>query len=717
MTSNGSARTSSKGKERQANQEPDESNIPPAFNVLPPVSAPGSYFPQSQSTSSLSPYLTSDRRTKSHATSSVIADDASSETSSSTSTGPSNLGQRPRSSSMYVHSATSFPRRIQAALPLALDYLDFSGLRALLLGHVNQAEETLKTVREEFSGSENEWSHESDGEGESDETDNETNGHSDPIRANVIIDPTEGAVQPSTLRRRRRRREERANSTASAPPSSSSLHTNMPAPRSLDALMDQLSAYLASMKSELLSATSIPATPGSITLAGPAARAKLEELVTSLEALGASASASRATMVTSLTAHLERLRDAVDVRNRAEWQWPSVPLTPGQSRVPSISTVQAYFRAESDRLARAISKLPDIDTIHIPHNPLSDALKTAKTARHYLHDYDRAEDELYARALELGKTRLLVYDELPQEWRNNAFIISGYRFIPMERWRALFASFFGWHNETLNIHTHVVGSVFVAYLLANFSSLAPIETDLPYSPMDRFVNALFLVAAIKCLVLSAIWHLFAGCASRRVFIGTACLDYIGISALIAASVISLTWYGLRCNEEIAMPYIYFIGAVGLLGMYLPWKEWFNKRENKGWRIAFFLSMCASAVAPQAHMAWMYGLVETITFFIPALWSVAAYVAGLVLYAQNWPESIGKKGAFDCVGHSHQFWHLAICLAIWLHWRALGILHTEGSIAFSCATQPMPALIAHAASVIKSDSVHFFKQIVLAFSKG
>jgi hypothetical protein len=58
------------------------------------------------------------------------------------------------------------------------------------------------------------------------------------------------------------------------------------------------------------------------------------------------------------------------------------------------------------------------------------------------------EAENFRFALREGAKRLLRYDELPLEWRNNEFIVKGYRFIPIERWRDLALSGFCWHNET-----------------------------------------------------------------------------------------------------------------------------------------------------------------------------------------------------------------------------------------------------------------------------
>ncbi|KAJ7883345.1 hypothetical protein B0H13DRAFT_921164 [Mycena leptocephala] len=51
------------------------------------------------------------------------------------------------------------------------------------------------------------------------------------------------------------------------------------------------------------------------------------------------------------------------------------------------------------------------------------------------------------------------YEDLPLEWRNNPWIVEGYRFILLTHWPALVCSVFTLHNESPNIRTHFVPMV------------------------------------------------------------------------------------------------------------------------------------------------------------------------------------------------------------------------------------------------------------------
>jgi hypothetical protein len=97
-----------------------------------------------------------------------------------------------------------------------------------------------------------------------------------------------------------------------------------------------------------------------------------------------------------------------------------------------------------------------------------------------------------------------------------------------------------------------------------------------------------------------------------------------------------------------------VGSNMRAAAWLTSKQWFNQRKNKPWRIAFFLSMCLSALTPQVHMMYLYGMRETVLFYVPVLFvvllvslskagltsdgrsSALSYVVGLVMYAGQFP---------------------------------------------------------------------------------
>lgn len=119
------------------------------------------------------------------------------------------------------------------------------------------------------------------------------------------------------------------------------------------------------------------------------------------------------------------------------------PFSPSSLHLPTppISAVRAFLREESARLQ---SKLPTPPSLEEWKEGLSNAL-------HDVKDFVEEEAERLRNALQNGATRLLHYSELPTEWRNNKYILSGYRFVPIDRpveliWGGLTTI----HNETFN---------------------------------------------------------------------------------------------------------------------------------------------------------------------------------------------------------------------------------------------------------------------------
>lgn len=133
----------------------------------------------------------------------------------------------------------------------------------------------------------------------------------------------------------------------------------------------------------------------------------------------------------------------------------SHPFSPRSSLAlptPPISAVRAFLREESIRLQNKLPSAPSLeDWKEGISNAFHDASDYAKNKGEQIKDFVEEEAERLRNALQNGATRLLHYSELPTEWRNNKYILSGYRFVPIDRpveliWGGLTTI----HNETFN---------------------------------------------------------------------------------------------------------------------------------------------------------------------------------------------------------------------------------------------------------------------------
>ncbi|WFD37040.1 inc metabolism membrane protein [Malassezia cuniculi] len=292
------------------------------------------------------------------------------------------------------------------------------------------------------------------------------------------------------------------------------------------------------------------------------------------------------------------------------------------------------------------------------------------------------EEMLYRGALDLaaGGKRLITFENLPQVWRNNDCIHTGYRFIPIHNWKLLLQSIFQIHNETVNIQTHLWGLILLIPMYIWFDSRDEYTTK-----VDLLVQALYVIAAAKCMVCSVSWHVMAGCSDKHWYNCFSCIDYTGISFLVAASLQTLVYNGFYCQPSIVMAYTTGVIALAVTMGIVPWAPWFNDRRYRTLRIMTFVAMAFSGVLPFIHGAFLHGIRGMLNFFYPVFWSVLSYCVGVFLYFNRIPERLAP-GRFDYFGHSHQLWHISILVAIWLHYRAVIHFH-QNRFEYSCNAHP------------------------------
>ncbi|GJN92882.1 hypothetical protein Rhopal_005922-T1 [Rhodotorula paludigena] len=611
--------------------------------------------------------------------------------STSSSSAPPLLGARRRSHSVHdstvpLSSSSSFgPSQAVSSLFDSLDLpSSLLALREYVAGKLADAERSLQALRavveEEASEFEAETETEDGGVTSAVETDDDDEDEDGATDAGDD-EPLLRAPQPM-----------RSRSSSPGAPVGDDLRDDISA---LQAFISSASSFLAAMRDEFPSLSSSSDGSFSSSLVNfqlsAEARTTLDRFLEdhplpSLPHLGLrSRAASSATAILErVSTELRSVRDALYYLTSTADPASYLPSLPSLPSTSDLSDLRSYFSSESTRLTSAIAQLKDDTTtslsagLHTLQDGAAELSAFVKDQSHLVVDEAK---RMYHRALEIGRERLLQYEELPPDWRNNEHIHTGYRYIPIEEWGALLKSMWQWHNETVNIHSHLFGALSLVILLVYylfFSSSSPHALADPH-PGDTAIAVLFVISAVHCLLCS--WYR-----------GAACVDYVGISGLIAASVAGSTYYGFYEHPHLASSYMLFNLIVGVTGMIVPWAKWFNEREHKGWRIAFFVSLAASAVAPIAHRALIYGAGNTFWFYSPAIPSVCAYLVGLSFYANQFPECCAP-GSWN-IGASHQLWHVAIVAAVWLHWKAMSDWSTTVALARIVGVDSGVALGAH-----------------------
>ncbi|KAF8512391.1 hemolysin-III related-domain-containing protein [Gautieria morchelliformis] len=346
-------------------------------------------------------------------------------------------------------------------------------------------------------------------------------------------------------------------------------------------------------------------------------------------------------------------------------------------QLPSSLSITFPTSSLNGRVSELIHKLQDPDLFTDPlKGPLDffgDSRRPFESAETETDSKCEAQIQ-YALIKSRNGKRLIRFQDLPHRFRNDEYVISGYRFIPLFRWPLLLLSLFQFHNETANIWTHLLPLIFSLATLS--SSLRPLLQSTRYIhdiPVD-FADRVFMMFANICLLSSCVWHVMSGCAHRKAMETAARVDYVGIGWLISASIGSIVYYGFGCRPQTAILYLSVSLALGIAGSILPFMTWFNERKNKKWRIMFFLSLVFTLIIPMAHLAAVHSLWDMYIFIKAELLSLAAYAVGLIFYAFHFPECVVPIRWAKCTdwigGGSHAIWHLFIVLAIKLHKDAM-----------------------------------------------
>ncbi|EMR63156.1 putative hemolysin-iii family protein [Eutypa lata UCREL1] len=261
----------------------------------------------------------------------------------------------------------------------------------------------------------------------------------------------------------------------------------------------------------------------------------------------------------------------------------------------------------------------------------------------------------------------LKYEELPVPWRINPHIQKGYRFC--ESKLGCVRSVFGVSNESVNIWSHALGLAIVLSIAFYFYPTS--ANFAQYTKTDVLITAFFFFAACKCLICSTIWHTMNCVADQNLMECFACIDYTGISLLIAASIMTVEYTVFYCEPLSQWAYMAATAFLGIAGVIMPWHPTFNGQDMAWLRVAFFVSLGATGFMPVFQVIYTRGAAWALDFYMDSnlLKSLSVYVLGACIYASKVPER-WFPGSFDYFGNAHNLWHIAVLGGIFYHYIAM-----------------------------------------------
>ncbi|EOD49944.1 putative hemolysin-iii channel protein [Neofusicoccum parvum UCRNP2] len=225
----------------------------------------------------------------------------------------------------------------------------------------------------------------------------------------------------------------------------------------------------------------------------------------------------------------------------------------------------------------------------------------------------------------------LLWHEIQPWQQDNHYIHSGYRPASYS-YRKSVKSLGYLHNETVNVYTHLLGSVVAVVTSLVFYRAIRLRYNTA-THEDIVMFGCFFAGAAACLGLSATFHLTSNHSPQVQKFGNK-LDYMGIVFLIWGSFVPSVYYGLLEHPSYVRFYWVMITTNGIACATASALDKFRSPAFRPIRAAMFVALGLSAIFPVVSGLKLYGL-RALKERIALDWLVAhglMYIIGAAIYA-------------------------------------------------------------------------------------
>ena len=227
--------------------------------------------------------------------------------------------------------------------------------------------------------------------------------------------------------------------------------------------------------------------------------------------------------------------------------------------------------------------------------------------------------------------RLAYYHELDEWQQDNHYIRSGY-----VRGTSLYLESFKslgyWHNETINIYSHLLPSSISFWLILYYVNFQLAMYDNYLGVWEKLNFSQFGLACTFCMFMSSVFHTLKSHSHKVSKFGNQ-LDYFGIVILITCSLISIilfAYYDEPLEKWIFVSLTLFFGTVCTVFTLHPE---FSKNHYRPFRSTMFILFGLSGVLPVAFGVYKFGAATTLDR-AGVKWLILEglfYILGAVLY--------------------------------------------------------------------------------------
>ncbi|KAF2808503.1 Hly-III related protein [Mytilinidion resinicola] len=211
-------------------------------------------------------------------------------------------------------------------------------------------------------------------------------------------------------------------------------------------------------------------------------------------------------------------------------------------------------------------------------------------------------------------------------------------------------SIFHWHNETINIDSHIFGAAMFAFFPIHFYHHVYALNE--YAKfLDIVLFVLYFFGVSMCFVCSASCHIVWNHSPGWAIKGNQ-LDYFGIVLLMWSASIASIYYGFFCDAIIRNFYWLLTSVMAGACITFTIHPRFSSPTFRTWRAMIGMDIQMKRMS----LDWML-LMGTLN------------IVGAAFYAARIPER-WYPYAFDFVGASHQIFHVMVLLAGVVHYAGL-----------------------------------------------
>jgi adiponectin receptor len=252
------------------------------------------------------------------------------------------------------------------------------------------------------------------------------------------------------------------------------------------------------------------------------------------------------------------------------------------------------------------------------------------------------------------------------------YILTGYA--PRSNiWEAITKSPFTWHNETLNIWTHLIPGIIYLYTFGQWYEMTH-QIQPTSNSIHTWPVTLYLLSASLTYLFSATSHILVG-VDKYTYDTFAQVDYVGIFLSIGSQSLPHPYYVFYDDVAIRNGYVLMMligySTIIIVATYLGGDE-LSKRTVL--RIGLYsIPVISSIGIPYFHIIHTFGfhseqahvLTNTMAYEVPL------FLIVLTLYVARIPER-WFPAKFDYFGHSHHYWHIGTFLVAY-YYRRISVL--------------------------------------------